>query len=402
MDTKIVQGDAYFTRINELPRQYPYLTSDVETEVIIIGGGVTGAIVGYYLTKAQIPTVLLEKGRLAHGSSAITTALLQYELDSNAAELLADFSPDKVEAAYRLGLEALEALSSIIEDCGNRCCYTPADSVLYTQKREQVGLIKEEFRYRQSLGLPVSFFSEGAAPFPFPTQAALIAKGGGAKLDPFLFAHQLLEEGTLRGLRVYENSEAVNIQYNADHVIVETVYGHRVKGQLLICATGYDTSLFGTRAFGTKSTTFNIVTKPIPNLEEILDQSLFRDNEDPYHYFRTTPDKGLIIGGEDIDFDPHRNLEAQFPHSYSLLEQRLKDLFPQYPIEVAYRYCGAFASTKDNLGFIGRDPKHKRLWYCLGYGANGILYALQGGKLLTKLYEGEADPKLMLFKPDRF
>ena len=71
-------------------------------------------------------------------------------------------------------------------------------------------------------------------------------------------------------------------------------------------------------------------------------------------------------------------------------------------IEVDYKYCGTFASTLDNLGFIGEDTKHNNLWYNLGYGANGILFAILGGMMLSKLYHGEKDKDMRLFKVDRF
>ncbi len=42
-----------------------------------------------------------------------------------------------------------------------------------------------------------------------------------------------------------------------------------------------------------------------------------------------------------------------------------------------------FASTPDNLGFVGPDNKHDNLWHLLGYGANGILFAVLGAMMLT-------------------
>lgn len=84
MDIQYVQGDCIFTRISKLTKQYEYLTEDIDTDVIIVGGGVTGAILGYYFSKRNINTVILEKSRIAHGSTSITTSLLQYELDNNA------------------------------------------------------------------------------------------------------------------------------------------------------------------------------------------------------------------------------------------------------------------------------------------------------------------------------
>ena len=78
-------------------------------------------------------------------------------------------------------------------------------------------------------------------------------------------------------------------------------------------------------------------------------------------------------------------------------------MFPHInDIEIEYKYCGAFTSTPDNLGYIGSDPKNNKKWYCLGYGANGILFAILGGMMLSKLYLGIEDENLKLFKVDRF
>jgi len=77
-------------------------------------------------------------------------------------------------------------------------------------------------------------------------------------------------------------------------------------------------------------------------------------------------------------------------------------MFPKISgIEIEYCYCGCFTSTSDKLGFVGQDPQHKQLWYCLGYGANGILFDVLGAKMLVKLYQGEADPRMRLFKVNR-
>jgi glycine/D-amino acid oxidase-like deaminating enzyme len=402
MPTNLVNGDCFFTQTNQVPRQYPYLTSDIQTDVIIVGGGVTGAILAYYFSMHNINAVIIEKARIAHGSTSITTALLQYELDSNAMDLLSATDAKNIETSYRLGLQALDELDTFIHTFGNQCAYEKVDCLLYTPKQTQIGVLKEEYLYRQNIGLPVDFLTEENNPFDFKLSAGVVSKNGGAKLDPYLLTHQLLDVSVKQGLRVYENTTATHIVYENDRVLVETGYGHKVTGNIVIAATGYQTKLFTDRNFGKKTTTFNVATKPIPQLAPLLDRYNFRDNEDPYHYFRTTKDHRLIMGGEDIDFDPDRNSEHLFPHSYDLLEQRLKEMFPHYPIEIDYRYCGAFASTKDNLGFIGKDPKHANLWYCLGYGANGILFAILGGMMLSKLYLGEVDETLKLFKPNRF
>jgi glycine/D-amino acid oxidase-like deaminating enzyme len=402
MDIQYVQGDCIFTRVNELIKQYEYLTKNIETEVIIVGGGVTGAILAHYFTKNNINTVILEKSRIAHGSTSITTSLLQYELDSNAAELMPYLSSENIIRAYELGRKALDEIQKFIDEYGNNCDFQRADSFLYTAKDMEKKQIEEEYKFRRKAGFAVEFIDKDKNPFSFDVKAGLLSIDGGAKFDPYKFTHNLLKESCRKGLKVYENSEVIGVDYSDEKVTVETVYGHKVKGEIVIVATGYNTELFTKRNFGTKTTTFNMATKPINNIKEIYKNVVVRDNEEPYNYLRITSDNRIIIGGEDINFIPEIFNEELCNKSYDKLEQRLKNIFPDLNIDVEYRYCGAFASTQDNLGFLGKDPNNSKLWYGLGYGANGILYAVLGGMMLSKLYLGEEVEDLKLFDVGRF
>lgn len=402
MNIQYVQGDCIFTRINKLTKQYEYLTEDIDADVIIVGGGVTGAILGYYFTKNNINTVILEKSRIAHGSTSITTSLLQYELDSNAMDLKSYTSMDNIIRSYELGIKALDEIEEFINEYGNTCDFKRVDSFLYTAKDIEKKEIEEEYKVRKENGLTVEFIDKDNNPFSFDVKAGVLSKGGGAQFDPYRFTHALLKVSYEKGLRVYENTEVVDVKYSENGVTVETTYGHKVKGRIVIVATGYNTGLFTKRAFGIKTTTFNVVTRPINNIEDIYKEVIVRDNEDPYNYLRTTSYNRIIIGGEDINFLPDIFNEELCNKNYGKLEQRLKNLFPNLNIEIEYRYCGAFASTQDNLGFLGKDPNNSKLWYCLGYGANGILFAVLGGIMLSKLYLGEVHEDLHLFKVGRF
>jgi len=327
MDIQYVQGECIFTRINELNKQYEYLTKDIDTDVIIVGGGVTGAILGYYFSKNNIDAVILEKSRIAHGSTSITTSLLQYELDSNAMELNEYTTIDNVIKSYNLGIKALDEIQEFVDEYGNDCDFKRVDSFLYTAKDIEKKEIEEEYRIRKESGFPVELIDKDNNPFSFDVKAGVLSKGGGAQFDPYKYTHALLKVGCKNGLRVYENTEAVDIKYNENDVTVETVYGHKVKGKIVIVATGYNTELFTRRAFGIKTTTFNVATRPINNIKDIYKGVVVRDNEDPYNYLRTTSDNRLIIGGEDINFMPDIFNEELCSKEYDKLEQRLKNFY---------------------------------------------------------------------------
>ena len=401
MDYKhLVEGDCYFLGNNEA-RQYDYLTKDMDCEVAIIGGGVTGAILGHYFTKKNIDTVILEKGRIAHASSSITTSLLQYELDENADALMEMLSAEDIASAYELGLFALEELRDIIKSYGNKCYYKKVDCLLYSAKKDRVKQIVKEYEFRKKHGFDVSLLDERNKDFDIDFEMALLSHGGGAVLNPFLFAHMLIDENRDRGLRVYENSEAIKIDYNSEWATVICSYGKKVRCKKVILATGYNTERFVSRSFGTKYITYNLVSDPL-NIGKRFADTIFRDDNDPYHYFRTTHDGRVIFGGEDNLYADDIEMEKLSERSYDKLETTMLSTLKKYKPNVEYRTLGAFTTTKDNLGFIGVSPEHKNLWLCLGYGANGILFSMLGGYFLSELYIGNEHKGMNLFRIDRF
>ena len=402
MAVQFVQGNPLFININKIKKQYNYLTEDVETDVIIVGGGVTGSILGYYFSKEGIDTVILEKSRIAHGSTSITTSLLQYELDSNLMALTENVSLDHAINSYKLGVKALDEIEKFIEEYGNKCDYIKRDTLLYTAKKLEIEELYQEYKLRKENGFNVKFINEDDNPFSFDLKAGVYGIEGGAELDPFKYTHHLLEVACNNGLRVYENTPVIDVKYNKDYVEAITSYNHKVRGKILVLATGFNTKLFTDRNFGVKTYTYNIVTKPLKNIEGWFNNVLIRDNEDTYNYFRTTPDNRIIAGGEDTPFTDNFNPKIAM-EKYDILEQRVKNMFNKIDdIEIEYKYCGTFDSTKDNLGFIGKDPKNDKLWYGLGYGANGILFAILGGMMLPKLYRGEVSDYLKYFNICRF
>lgn len=401
MVNEYVKGKPFFTSKSRYD-QYNYLSQDIETDVLIIGGGATGSICGYYFSKENIPTVIIEKNRTGHCSTSATTALLQYELDSSFAQLIPILGKENIAKAYKLDTFALKEINKIISEYGNDCEYYERDTLFYSNDKLDKKIIEEEFNLRKEYDFDVELITSESSPYTFPLKYGVLAKNGGAEIDPYKFTRQLLNISSNKEVKIYENTEARKINYFDDYIEVETSFGYKIKCKKLIAATGYNTDLFTSKNFATKYTTFNIVTNPLDE-EPWNNKVLIRNTSDPYNYLRSTPDNRIIIGGADINFSDINN-EQLCKKQYSLLEDKLRSMFPSKKnIEIEYKYCGCFASTQDNLGFIGPSKKtNKNLWYCLGYGANGILFAMLGAFMLSKLYKNDYDPDMELFNPDRF
>ena len=294
MDTKYVKGKTMFTKVEE-KHKFDYLDKNIETEIVIVGGGITGCLLAYYLSEKNIKCVLLEKERIGYGSTSISTALLQYELDSMVNKLEEVMKKDKIEKAYKLCLKALEDLDKIINKHGNKCEYIKSDILLYSAKKDDKKILEYEFEFRKSIGLDVDFIDENQKIFPFEIQAGIISKFGGAKINPYLLSLHLLEIAKDKSMQVYENTKVNSIEYLEDEIIVKTNYENEIKCKKVIVATGYDTDLFTDRNFGTKSITYNIVTEKINDIKE-YNNYIIRDTNSPYNYYRKTKDNRIIAG----------------------------------------------------------------------------------------------------------
>ena len=74
---------------------YPRLTSDTSCDVAVIGGGITGALVAHHLVEAGLDTIVIDRRDVGWGSTAASTALLQYELDTSLADLTRDVGEER-------------------------------------------------------------------------------------------------------------------------------------------------------------------------------------------------------------------------------------------------------------------------------------------------------------------
>jgi glycine/D-amino acid oxidase-like deaminating enzyme len=72
-------GIPYWRTIDPQPFEVPPLTEDATCEVAVLGGGITGALVGHSLVQSGVDTILVDKRELVTGSTAASTGLLQYE-----------------------------------------------------------------------------------------------------------------------------------------------------------------------------------------------------------------------------------------------------------------------------------------------------------------------------------
>ncbi|GAB3990601.1 hypothetical protein GCM10028807_18120 [Spirosoma daeguense] len=71
-----MSGQPFWFYKNGVLNAYPFLHEDIDSEIVIMGGGITGALLAWSLTEAGFPVVVLEKRHIGLGSTSGSTALL--------------------------------------------------------------------------------------------------------------------------------------------------------------------------------------------------------------------------------------------------------------------------------------------------------------------------------------
>ncbi len=108
-------GYPYWLINSGLPAQYPSLDTSLKTDVLIIGGGISGALVAYYLTHSGVKCTLVDGRTIGLGSTCASTSLLQYELDKPLSELSLQIGFSSASRAYQKCAEAIDALQRLSE-----------------------------------------------------------------------------------------------------------------------------------------------------------------------------------------------------------------------------------------------------------------------------------------------
>ena len=128
----LTSGNPLWPIVNGLPATYPRLHQDLRCDVAVIGGGITGALVAHRFAREGIHTVLLEAGEIAHGSTAATTALIQYEIDTHLVDLIDRVGRDHAVRSYRLCLDAVRGIGDL---AGDGCAWRETRSLYLASRR---------------------------------------------------------------------------------------------------------------------------------------------------------------------------------------------------------------------------------------------------------------------------
>ncbi|MFI2856440.1 NAD(P)/FAD-dependent oxidoreductase [Paenibacillus sp. JSM ZJ436] len=384
---------------------YPQLEDSVTCDVLVIGGGISGALVSYELTKRGLDVLLLEEHTVAGGSTSASTALLQFMNDDSITELMKRFGEYKGSRFYKMCLEAVERLASVASQLPEDIGFRRRSSLYCASTRQDVKLLQQEYENLRRYGFDVEYWTpqDIAARFPFTKPAALYCHGD-AEVNPVHMVKALLNYSHIRqGLRIYEHSGVVRVE--EDHLGRAIAYTHgmgKVHAKTLIWTVGYEAQDWKKDAQAVLEYTYAITTEPVEDLSSWHERALIWEAARPYLYLRTTVDGRIVAGGLDEPLAEGGLTEEIVQERSRKLLKEVMALFPQLgPLNIECSWSGVFGSTKDGLPLIGRDPRFPSSYFVEGYGGNGTVYSMIAADMLADTLTGKEPEELSWFSPIR-
>ncbi len=385
---------------NGIINSYPSLREDIETDILIIGSGITGSLIAHQCIADGYDTVVIDKREVAQGSTSATTSMLQYEIDVPLYKLSEMIGKNGATESYRACYRSIDDLENISQEISSECGFKKKESLYFAVSRKDEMELKKEFSARKEAGFPVLWIEQKEIEQKYQmynTYGGILSRQGGS-IDAFRLAHDLLAYNHKRGLKIFDKTALNKVRYGKNEVKVETNYGNIISAKRLIYCTGFETTEIIKENFVNLISTFAIVGEVSKSDIAQLTDTLFWNTANPYMYMRTTDDNRLLIGGEDEKFSNATRRDAILHKKAKALENYLKRILPKNEFRTDFAWAGTFGSTADGLPYIGRHPKFPNSLFVLGFGGNGITFSVIGMGMISKMLKGEPHPLEEYFK----
>ena len=385
-----------------VPAERPPVNRDFRCDVLVVGAGVTGALVAEHLAAQGHEVSVLDRQRPGFGSTTASTSMLMWEIDRSLSDLTAMYGFERAANIYRRSFAAVSGLAELANTHRLPCGLRHRRSLYLAAGKVGARELKTEHDLRMRAGLPGDYLDHLTLLEEFGLyREAAIHSIGSADADPLLLCQALLKTAAGHGVDIYDAS-AENYDNSGQAVVVELDGGHLIEAKHVVLATGYVMPDFVSSSLHKISSSWAIATPPQPASAMWRDGALIWEASENYSYARTTQDGRIIMGGEDDDqaTEPDER-DRLMPAKADALLHRLNGLWSHAEPVAEFVWSGTFGTTIDGLPLIGRVPGHPRIYAAYGYGGNGITYSYLASRMIAASLAGDDKPWFDDFAIDR-
>ncbi|MBI2869105.1 MAG: FAD-binding oxidoreductase, partial [Chloroflexi bacterium] len=213
---------------------YPPLEGEVETDVVIVGGGFAGIISALFLKEAGFKVAVIEARRILTGVTGNTTAKITSLHRLVYANLVKSLGQEKARQYADANQAAIEKLAALVEARKIPCDFSRLPFYVYAADRKDVPRLEQEVKAAQSVGLEASFVDEVALPF---ATAGAIRLDNQAQFHPLKFLREIARSLPGEGSHIFENSRVIRMDHGP--VCRASTDKGRVKARYAVVATNF-------------------------------------------------------------------------------------------------------------------------------------------------------------------
>ncbi|MEO8638074.1 MAG: FAD-dependent oxidoreductase [Candidatus Taylorbacteria bacterium] len=385
---KIEEGTTWDVGV-EIPG-YEALEGSIETDVAIVGGGITGMLCAYLLTSAGKKVALVEKNKIGFGATGVTTAFLTQMIDTDPSKLVAMYGKEKTKLIFQSHADAISAVEKIVGENKIDCEFARCPFFEYARSEKENGHLKKEGKVLRDSGISAEFKTDGKLGF---ANSGYLEVPNQAKFHPMKYLSALVGIASQKGAKIYEKTEVTEIAGDGPFSL-KTASGDIKAGSVIVATySPFDKKLF----FNKGQYTSYVIEAEIE--AGIFKDGTYLDGKNPYHYFRVDRGDGkdrLIVGGED-----HRSQFAvDASKNYQALLEFIKNLLGNSRYTIVRKWEGPISEPVDGLAFIG-PLKKKNIFYATGFSGNGMTYSAIAGRIISDQILNKTNPYSELYSASR-
>lgn len=366
----------------------PCGTIDPKPDVLIVGGGIVGLALAYYLSEQRARVQLIEADQLASGASGAS---------------LGGIWPNDQGAAHPAGFQSLAFLG---RDLWGRLSVRPGfefdwrvNGFLNVNPEKFPPSAPEVAARLQEQGYSVTAVDSEQIAALEPNLAPGLTAGlhypSEAHLHPVKAALSLARAARKNGANIVTGVRALSVMLSASRVIeVETTAGKISPGQVVV-ATGWNADWLGLakpQALALRPVSGQVIsTEPV--------SKLLKSSIGGKYLVLQLKSGEIVTGGNLLESDsltPDSQLSERFAAAARELIPALAD------VKFTRAWCGIRPGTPDGLPVLDRAPTAENLWLACGHFRNGVLLAPACGKLVSEwMLNGTKSDQLSAFSFQR-
>lgn len=373
---------------------FPKLEGKINVDVGIVGGGIVGITAAYLLSKQNIKVALIDAGVILNGTTGHTTAKISAQHGLIYDEFMKHFGEKKTKQYYEAQMEAKALIEKHIDELNIDCDYESQDAVVFTNSDDYITQLENEKKAYDQLNIESELTNN--IPFDIPHKKALIMKNQ-AQFHPLKYLKALAEESIKNGAEFYENTTAIDVEYNK-HPAIITRDGHRIICRFVFVASHfpfYDgQGFYPARMYPERSYVLAIKSdKKYPG-------GMYINAEQPSRSLRSVTVNGeemwLVIGedhktGQGKPTMDHYTALQEFAEKYIGIN------------EIVYRWSAQDLTTLDKVPYVGRiSAEEEAVFVATGFRKWGMTNGTIAAKIIADKISGKDSPYGELYTPSRF